>query len=66
MSEDIYIRTMVVTIVMCILVSIAILVGAVDQTDTEPQVGDEPVAAMDGSTAGANAVTMEEALAQAE
>ena len=66
MSEDIYIRTMVITIVLCILVSIAILVAATDQTGMEPQVSDEPVATMDGSTAGANAVTMEEALAQAE
>ena len=66
MSEDVYIRTMVITIVLCILVSALILVGAADQTGTEPQVSDEPVEAMDGSTAGANAVTMEEVLAQAE
>jgi len=66
MNEDTYIRTIVITVVMCILVSAAIIVAAVDQTGMEPQVSEEPVAAMDGSTAGANAVTMEEVLAQAE
>lgn len=66
MNEDIYVGAGVVMAIMTLLLSAAILNAMAVRTNVGPTMEDQPAKVMDGSTAGANAVTMEEALVQAE